>query len=201
MTQCCYIQRFILNCLYFCLVSILDLTTLLPYLVETLVCMNTAIHIFEKKLCLCVCVQLCPTLWEPMDCSLPGCSVHGVSPARNIMELVSYHFLLHGIFLTQGLNPCLLCLLHWKVYPLGLVPPGKPGYMVAHEWVCAGTLQDRRLGFQQPSALLGVSPGVSWGFSPACCLSKFWCVVIVLVCPWEVNSESSYSTISILNQN
>ena len=24
------------------------------------------------------------------------------------------HFLLHGIFLTQGTNPHLLCLLHWK---------------------------------------------------------------------------------------
>ena len=27
---------------------------------------------------------------------------------------VGYHFLLQGIFLTQGLNPCLLCLLHWQ---------------------------------------------------------------------------------------
>ena len=28
------------------------------------------------------------------------------------------HFLLQGIFQTQGLNPCLLCLLHWQVNPL-----------------------------------------------------------------------------------
>ena len=26
---------------------------------------------------------------------------------------VGCHFLLQGIFLNQGLNPCLLCLLHW----------------------------------------------------------------------------------------
>ena len=31
-----------------------------------------------------------------------------------------------GIFPTQGLNPCLLCLLHWQVGSLPLVPPGKP---------------------------------------------------------------------------
>ena len=23
-------------------------------------------------------VQLCPTLWDPIDCSLPGSSVHGI---------------------------------------------------------------------------------------------------------------------------
>ena len=26
--------------------------------------------------------QLCPTLWDPMDCSLPGSSVHGIFQAR-----------------------------------------------------------------------------------------------------------------------
>ena len=26
--------------------------------------------------------QLCPTLTDPMDCSLPGSSVHGISQAR-----------------------------------------------------------------------------------------------------------------------
>ena len=27
-------------------------------------------------------VQLCPTLRDPADCSLPGSSIHGISPAR-----------------------------------------------------------------------------------------------------------------------
>ena len=36
------------------------------------------------------------------------------------------HFLLQGIFLTQGSNPHLLCLLHWQVVSLPLAPPGKP---------------------------------------------------------------------------
>ena len=29
-----------------------------------------------------VCVQSCPTLCDPMDCSLPGSSVHGLFQAR-----------------------------------------------------------------------------------------------------------------------
>ena len=36
------------------------------------------------------------------------------------------HALLQEIFLTQQLNPHLLCLLHWQVGSLPLAPPGKP---------------------------------------------------------------------------
>ena len=50
-------------------------------------------------------VQSCPTLCDPMDGSLPGSSVHGDSPGKNTR--VDCHALLQGIFLTQGLNPCL----------------------------------------------------------------------------------------------
>ena len=50
--------------------------------------------------------QLCPTLCDPVDCSLPGSSVHEDSPGKNIG--VGCHFLLQGIFPTQGSNPCLL---------------------------------------------------------------------------------------------
>ena len=47
----------------------------------------------------CVLVaQSCPTLWNPMDCSPPGSSVHGKDTG------VDCHALLQGIFLTQGLN-------------------------------------------------------------------------------------------------
>ena len=35
--------------------------------------------------------QLCPTLCDSMDCSLPGSSVHGISQAR-ILERVAIHF-------------------------------------------------------------------------------------------------------------
>ena len=46
------------------------------------------------------------------------------SPGKNTG--VGCHVLLQGIFLTQGLNPCLLCLLPWQVDSLALVPPGEP---------------------------------------------------------------------------
>ena len=36
------------------------------------------------------------------------------------------HFLLQGIFLTQGSNPCLFCLLHWQAGSLTQAPHGKP---------------------------------------------------------------------------
>ena len=35
--------------------------------------------------------QLCPTLWDPVDCSLPGPSVHGILQARNL-EWVAISF-------------------------------------------------------------------------------------------------------------
>ena len=40
--------------------------------------------------------QSCPTLWDPMDCSLPGSSVHGNSPSKNTG--VGCHFLLQETF-------------------------------------------------------------------------------------------------------
>ena len=46
--------------------------------------------------------QSCPALCDPMDCSLPSSSVHGILLAK-ILEWVCYA-LLQGIFLTQGLN-------------------------------------------------------------------------------------------------
>ena len=47
--------------------------------------------------------QSCPTLCNPMNCSLPGSSLHGILQAR-VLEWVAI-FLLQEIFPTQGLNP------------------------------------------------------------------------------------------------
>ena len=61
-----------------------------------------------------VCVKLpqsCPTLCDPMDCSLSHSSVHGILKER-ILECVAI-FLLQGIFPTQGsnLHLCNSCLI------------------------------------------------------------------------------------------
>ena len=74
---------------------------------------------------LCLVAQSCPSLWDPMDCSPPGSSVHGDSPGKNTG--VGCHALLQGIFLTQGSN----CHLLQPPSPalagtfLPLAPPGK----------------------------------------------------------------------------
>ena len=64
--------------------------------------------------------QWCLTLWDPMDCSPPGSSVHGTFQARNTGA--ACHFLLQGIFPTQGWNLRLLCLLLWQADSLPLAP-------------------------------------------------------------------------------
>ena len=70
-------------------------------------------------------LQLCPTLCDPMDCSLPVSSVHGILHAR-IPEWIAMPSSREQIFLTQGLNPCLRHLLHWQVGSFPQVPPGEP---------------------------------------------------------------------------
>ena len=66
-----------------------------------------------------VCAQPCLTLCSPMDCSLPGSSVHGILQARMLEWIaISSSFLL-----TQGSNSHLLHLPHCRRFfttePLG----------------------------------------------------------------------------------
>ena len=60
----------------------------------------------ELTICFSV-ANLCPILYDSVDCNLPGSSVHGISQA-GIDSRVGSHSLLQGIFLTQGLNSDLL---------------------------------------------------------------------------------------------
>ena len=46
---------------------------------------------------------LCPTLCDPMDCSLSGSSVHGILQARILR--VGCNFLLQGIFPDPEIEP------------------------------------------------------------------------------------------------
>ena len=68
-------------------------------------------------LLLIVCALSRVRLCDPLDCGLPGSSVHGISQAR-ILEWVATST--PGIFLTQGSNRCLLCLLCWQADSLPL---------------------------------------------------------------------------------
>ena len=73
---------------------------------------------WESLVCSRLLAQSCPTLCDPMDCSLPGKNTG-----------VGFHFLLQGIFPTQGLNPCLLYLLHCQVDSLSLCHLGNPSFL------------------------------------------------------------------------
>ena len=75
-------------------------------------------------MCVYVCAQLCLTLCNP-----PGlqpaellCLWNSISKNTG----VGCHFLLQGIFPTQGLNPCFFGLLYWQEYSLPAVPTRKP---------------------------------------------------------------------------
>ena len=80
----------------------------------------------------CVCMrakslQLCLTLWDPIDCSPPGFSVQGIRQAR-ILEWVATSS--SGNFPNPRANPGLLYLLHWQAGSLPLAPPGKPSIIL-----------------------------------------------------------------------
>ena len=54
---------------------------------------------------------------------------------------VGCHFLLQGIFLTQGLNLNLLYLLHWQAHSLPLVPPANPLFIHIYFYSLLSCLQ------------------------------------------------------------
>ena len=76
--------------------------------------------------------QLSLALCDPMDWSSSGPYVHGILQTKN--PGMNSHSLLQGIFPTQGLNPCLLCLLRWQVNSLPSEPPGKPPPPINRRW-------------------------------------------------------------------
>ena len=61
-------------------------------------------------------VQSCPTLRDPMDCSLPGSSVHGIFQAR-ILEWVAIE--LDSILKSRDVTlPTKVCLVKAMVFPV-----------------------------------------------------------------------------------
>ena len=67
-------------------------------------------------------LQLCPTPWDSMDCSLPGSSVHGFSRQEN---RVGCHAFFQETVPNQGLNPGLMSPV-LQAGSLPLAPSGKP---------------------------------------------------------------------------
>ena len=96
--------------------------------------------ITESTVCVCLLVtQSCLILCDPLGSSPRGSSVHRIFQAR-ILERVACHFLLQGIFPTQGSNLNLLHLLHWQVDSLPLHHLGSPLYI--HLFINSKTERD-----------------------------------------------------------
>ena len=76
---------------------------------------------FITSIYACLVAQLCPTLCNHMNCSLPGSSIHGILQARTL-EWVAIPFS-RVTFLTQESN---LGLLYYRQILLPSEPPGKP---------------------------------------------------------------------------
>ena len=90
-------------------------------------CHNWKCTVYIYILCVCVCVCAC-TFSHVQLFVTPWTVAHQTPcpwdfPGKNTG--VSCHFLLQGIFPTQGSNPRLLHLLHWQADSLPLAPPGK----------------------------------------------------------------------------
>ena len=116
-----------------------------------LICLLNALLLF----CSSEVAQSCPTLCNPMDCGLPGSSVHRIFQAR-ILEWIAVSFS-RGIFLTQGSN---LGLLHRRQTLYHLSHQGRlllfqlqnfQNVMMSHLLWMAGQLKNSCKYFATPS--------------------------------------------------
>ena len=99
----------------------------------------------SSKNFVCLVTQSWATLCDPMDCSLPGSSVHGHFPGKNIG--VGCHAVLQEIFPTQASNPGLP---HFRQILYCLSHQGRPRIL---EWVAYPSSR----GTSQPRNRTGVS--------------------------------------------
>ena len=114
----------------------------------------------------CSVAKSCLTFCDPMDWSTPGSSVHGLLQAK-ILECC--HFLLQGIFTTQGSNPGLL---HCRQMLLPSEPPGKIFFGTLHSngWIFPFLLCFLLLFFSQlfvrppQTAIFPFCISFSWGW-------------------------------------
>ena len=79
-------------------------------------------------MCVCVCVCVCVEGVSPSVCAQSFSRFQLFEAPWNFPNKntgMGCHFLLQGIFPTQGLNPHLFCLLHWQADSLATLMLGK----------------------------------------------------------------------------
>ena len=112
----------------------------------------------------CVHVQLCLTLCNPIDCSPPDSTVHGIFPGKNTG--VSCHFLLHGSSWPKD-RPRSLALAG-RFFTTA--PPRKPSSVQFSHSVMADSLQPHELQHARPPC-----PSPTPGVYPNSCPLNRWC--------------------------
>ena len=154
--------------------------------------------------CLCVHTQLCLTLYDPMDCSPPGSSVHGIFQARKL-EWVAISSSRRS---SQSRDwTCVSFISHADGDSLPLAPPGKTvqsfkklkvemEFSVAETWgqrlkyfTCfrgvMWTLLYQDTLCQQQKALWGEQVGQGWG-------TVLWCLPASWTVRWIPDSSPCY---------
>ena len=135
--------------------------------------------------------------WNPIDCNLSGSCVHGILQVR-ILELgctglyywvviLGCHFLLQGIFLTQGSNSCLL---HRQVDSLPLSYQWSPAFHINTIFSLAKTYW--RGGGRGRKAKLGAI-FLRWIPHKCCCLS----VLLLLWIFYDSSLDTNRSYLSL----
>ena len=144
---------------------------------------NQTYNISKVCLCICVCMkmkvlvtQLFPTLCNTMDCSPPGSSIHRSFQATVLG--VGCHFLLQGIFPTQGSNPGLL---HCRQILYHLSHQGSP-YVWASQMVLVVKNPLANVG---DAGDMGSIPG--WGRYKDMCVCV--CVCVCMRLPWWLRDQ------------
>ena len=120
--------------------------------------------------------------WDPIDCSPPGSSVHGIFQAR-ILEQVAISFS-RGSSWPRNQTHSVLHLLSWKAGSLPAEPPGKPLMVCAFSLISPRMMVGTHYYKSAPSSL------------PKCALSKItrqWTVLDYL--HWIGNWDPVFSSI------
>ena len=116
------------------------------FLTRTLVLVSYSVDLFSPSICYCCLVaKSCQTLCDPVDCSLPGSSVHEIPQIRTL-EWVAISFST-GSSWPRGWN----CVSYIGRQILSTEPPGK-----FHLWLCVCITLNHRSSFNNWKSLFPV---------------------------------------------